>query len=152
MASITKDAALFYLNRRGWSVLPISPVSKKPLVDWYEYQERKPTTQEIEQWWAKFPNAGVGIITGKISNLIVLDVDTQKGADANYIYRTFPTSIVAQTGSGGGHFYYKHPGNGTVPNSVGKKDGKSTGYDIRGDGGYVVAPPLSTPADSGTSG
>lgn len=145
MASMTREAALFYL-RRGWSVLPISPVSKKPLLDWHDFQQRKPTEQEIDTWWRKYPAAGVGIITGKVSGLVVLDVDPDKGADPNYIYRTYPASIIARTGGGGGHFYYQYPEGQYVPNTVGKKDGKPTGYDLRAEGGYVVAPPSLHPS------
>jgi hypothetical protein len=140
-----REAALHYV-RRGWSVFPISSVSKKPLLDWYEYQTRQPTEQEIHQWWQKYPSAGVGIVTGKVSNLVVLDVDPKHGADPNYIYKTFPTNIVARTGGGGGHFYYKYPDNEEIHNSVGKKDGRQTGYDIRAEGGYVVAPPSLHPS------
>lgn len=148
MSSEHRDAALFYL-KRGWSVIPIAPASKKPpaTFKWTEFQERLPTPQEVEAWWRTWPRAGVGIITGKVSGIIVLDVDTEKGADANFIYRTYPTPLVAQTGSGGGHFYYAYPeGKDYVPNVVGKKDGRPTGYDLRGDGGYVVAPPTLHPS------
>ena len=145
MASMMREAALHYL-RRGWSVFPISSVSKKPLVDWYEYQTRQPTEQEIHQWWQKYPSAGVGIVTGKVSNLVVLDVDPKHGADPNYIDKTYPTTIVARTGGGGGHFYYSYPADAEIHNSVGKKDGQQTGYDIRAEGGYVVAPPSLHPS------
>jgi len=147
VASAAREAALYYV-RRGWSVLPISSVSKKPLLEsWHEFQTRKPTEQEINNWWSVYPSAGVGIITGKISNLVVLDVDPDKGADPNHIYKTYPTEIVARTGGGGGHFYYQYPSGSThIPNVVGKKDGRPTGYDLRGDGGYVVAPPSLHPS------
>lgn len=146
MASAMREAALFY-RRRGWSVLPISPVSKKPLLDWYEFQTRLPEEHEVLNWWRKYPAAGVGIITGKLSNLVVLDVDPDKGADPNHIYRTYPTNIIARTGGGGGHFYYQYPSaTEHVPNVVGKKDGRPTGYDLRADGGFVVAPPSLHPS------
>jgi hypothetical protein len=146
MSSHLRDAALFY-RKRGWSVIPVSPVTKKALVKWQEYSERVAAVEEIEQWWRNFPNAGVGVVTGKVSNLIVLDVDTKKGADANHVYRTFPTDLVVRTGSGGGHFYYQYPSSSDhIPNVVGKKDGHPTGYDLRADGGYVVAPPSLHPS------
>ena len=127
MASELREAALFY-RRRGWSVFPISPVSKKPLVDWYEYQNRLPTEQEIAEWWRKYPSAGVGIVTGKVSGLVVLDVDPRHGGDPNHVYKKFPTTIVAETGSGGGHFYYQHPGGDKyIPNAIGKKERPADG-------------------------
>lgn len=148
MASATRDAALSY-RQRGWSVIPISPVSKKPPKDfkWTEFQDRLAEPREIEAWWRKWPNAGVGIVTGKISDLVVLDVDPKHGADPNHIYQTYPTPIVSLTGRGGGHFFYQYPAHEEyVPNVVGKQDGKPTGYDIRADGGYVVAPPSLHPS------
>jgi hypothetical protein len=146
MASSAREAALSY-QRRGWSVMPIAPATKKPIIKWEEFQRRLPTEQEIEQWWRQWPRAGVGIITGKISNLIVLDVDTRKGADANAIYEQYPTGVVGRTGSGGGHFYYQYPADREhVPNVVGKENGKSNGFDLRADGGYVVAPPTLHPS------
>jgi hypothetical protein len=148
MASSLRDAALAY-RRRGWSVLPIVPATKKPPKDfrWAEYQKRLPTEEEIEQWWRDRPNLGVGIITGKVSNLIVLDVDTNKGADANSVYEQYPTGVVSRTGSGGGHFFYQYPKDRDhVPNVVGRENGRPNGLDLRADGGYVVAPPTLHPS------
>ncbi len=147
MASHLREAALFYL-KRGWSVIPIAPTSKKPPkgFEWTTYQERLPTYQEVQAWWRRWPHYGVGIITGKVSNLVVLDVDPRHGGDANHIYKTFPTDIVAMTGSGGGHFYYEYPAGQEIRNTVGKTDGEPNGYDIRADGGYVVAPPTLHPS------
>ncbi len=130
-------------------MIPISPVSKKPpkSFSWAEFQERLASPREIEQWWRDMPKAGVGIVTGKVSNLIVLDVDPSHGADPNHILKTYPTPIVALTGRGGGHFYYDYPATEEyVPNVVGKKDNEPTGYDLRADGGYVVAPPSLHPS------
>lgn len=148
MPSLLRDAALSY-RRRGWSVIPIAPATKKPPkgFKWEQFQERLPTEQEIEQWWRVMPRAGVGIVTGKVSNIIVLDVDTKKGADANAIYERYPTGCVSRTGSGGGHFFYEYPKDREhVPNAVGRENGKPNGLDLRADGGYVVAPPTLHPS------
>lgn len=148
MPSSLRDAALSY-RRRGWSVIPISPATKVPPKGFSleTFFRRLPTEEEIEQWWRAMPRAGVGIVTGKVSNLIVLDVDTKKGADANAIYETYPTGVVSRTGSGGGHFYYEYPSDRDhVPNVVGRENGKPNGLDLRADGGYVVAPPTLHPS------
>lgn len=119
-------------------------MTKRALIKWEEYQDRLPTEREIDRWWQMYPNAGVGIITGKISNLVVLDVDPKHGGDAHHVWETFPTPLVARTGGGGGHFFYEYPKNTDyVPNVVGKTDGEPNGYDLRADGGYVIAAPSS---------
>ncbi len=133
--SIFMDAALAY-RQRGWSVFPIHPRTKKPIVRWSEYQHRLPTEQEIKKWWKDRPNANIGIITGRISDLVVLDVDTKRGGDAKQIHESCPTPFIARTGGGGYHLYYRFPSSGDYRNSTG-----SDGVDVRAEGGYVVAPP-----------
>lgn len=91
------------------------------------------------------PRGMLAIRTGVVSGLVVIDVDQRNGGHesmAQLITRGLlpPTSWV-QTGSGGVHFYYRHPG-GQLPNSQGRL---GQGVDVRGDGGYVVAPPSIHP-------
>jgi hypothetical protein len=87
-------AALDYLAR-GWCPVPLchphhygngkehcgrcdSP-GKAPLILWTEYQDRRPTRQELEDWWRRWPQSGVGILLGPVSGLVGIDVD---GPDA----------------------------------------------------------------------
>jgi hypothetical protein len=77
--------------------------------------------------------------------LIVLDVDPQHGGDASLArleqrHGPLPTTIEATTGGGGRHLYFAHPG-GLTRN----RTGLAQGIDLRGDGGYVVAPPSIHP-------
>jgi len=65
--------------KRGYSVIPIKPKGKKPLVEWTEYQTRIATEKKMKKWWKKWPDANVGIVTGNISGLVVIDCDS-KGA------------------------------------------------------------------------
>ena len=129
-------AALEYV-RRGWSVIPVKPGAKKPLVAWAEYSERRATEQEVEAWWRQYPDANVGIVTGRISNLVVVDVDTYRGGDPQKIFDDTPCGMVSQTGSGGFHLFYEYPDDvDNVGNQV-----RDDGIDVRRDGGYVVAAP-----------
>jgi hypothetical protein len=75
-----RKAALEYLVR-GWSGIPIEGNGgrKKPLVKWQEFQERLATPEEVAGWWKKWPDANVGIVTGAISNLVVVDTDGPEG-------------------------------------------------------------------------
>jgi hypothetical protein len=98
--------------------------------------------RRIREWWRRWEDANVGIATGAVSGIFVLDSDPRHGGDeslAHLIERHGPLAetVTVATGGGGHHYYFLHPGVG-VGNSAGAL-GK--GLDIRGDGGYVVAVP-----------
>lgn len=123
------NQALQYLEQ-GYSVIPVS--GKKPLISsWVEFQNRKPTQEEIATWFSELNPTGIAIVTGKISGIVVVDVDLG-GSTEN-----LPETLSATSGTGGRHFYYKHPGF-PVKSSAGQVGFK---IDIRGDGGFIVAPP-----------
>ena len=80
-------------------------------------------------------------MTGAISGLVVVDVDVRHGGDGSLEglereYGRVGTTVECLTGGGGRHLYFAHPG-GLIRNKV----GLAGGVDLRGDGGYVVAPP-----------
>lgn len=138
-------AALAYAAR-GWSVIPIAPREKRPLVSWREFQQRATTPDEIGHWFRHWPDANVGIVTGRVSGLVVVDVDRRHGgvesvAAAEADFGALPVTVEAATGGGGRHLYFAHPG-GTVANRVAMRPG----IDLRGDGGCVVAPPSVHPS------
>jgi hypothetical protein len=100
-------------------------------------------TGQIEVWWVRWPRANVGLRTGAVSKLVVLDVDPDHGGDATLDrlqseYGALPAGRAVRTGGDGRHLYFRHPG-GAVRNDAGRRLGP--GLDIRGDGGYVIAPP-----------
>lgn len=139
------QAAVRYLAR-GWSVLPLQRGDKRPLIRWETLQQARANAPTLARWFAHWPDANIGIITGEISNLIVLDVDPKHGGDDSLEelecrFEKLPDTVEACTGSGGRHLYFAHPG-GSVPNRAGLKQG----IDLRGDGGYVVAPPSLHPS------
>lgn len=131
------EAAIRY-RRRGWSVIPISRKRKTPLVKWAEYQTRPPTEEQIRTWWKEFPDANIAVITGRISGLVVVDVDTQHGGNPKPIYQGYKTSLMQRTGSGGYHLFYEYP---EEAEWVANQTGARPGVDVRGDGGYVVVAP-----------
>lgn len=138
-----KAAALGYLAA-GFSIIPIRPRDKRPLVAWKPFQRRRATPEEVEGWYQRWPNAGVGIVTGAISGIIVLDVDGEPGvASLRELLPQTPEGVpegivswIVGTPRGGWHVYFAHPG-GAVANFAKRRPG----LDRRGDGGYVVAPP-----------
>jgi archaellum biogenesis ATPase FlaH len=118
--------ALQYANRA--SVIPVGK-DKKPLIAWKEFQERRATEAEIKEWFVKWPEANIGIVTGKISNIAVVDIE--KGGDVSEL----PKTVIAKTGGGGWHYYYQ------FQEGIENKARTRELTDIRGEGGYVVAPP-----------
>jgi hypothetical protein len=115
---------------------------------------RSATTDEatIRRWWARWPRANVALRTGSASGLVVVDVDPAHGGGESLLqlfdqYGRFVDGTRAvRTGGGGWHFYFEHPGT-FVKNDTGRRLGP--GIDVRGDGGYVLAPP-SVHASGGT--
>lgn len=152
------DAALVYA-RRGWEVFPChtpahalgsctccradcSSPGKHPRIKG-GLNEASRDEAVIRRWWGSWPSANVAIRTGRASGLVVIDVDPDHGGDDTLQHviddrGPLPACRTVRTGSGGRHFYFAHPGF-DVPNDTGRRLGP--GIDIRGDGGYVIAPP-----------
>lgn len=97
---------------------------------------------QIARWWDDYPNANIGLVTGKISGVFVLDVDGETGiasmAALAERYEPLPPTRTIRTG-GGRHYYFRHPG--VKIRTVARFCSDLPGLDSRGDGGYVVAPP-----------
>jgi hypothetical protein len=131
------EQALYYREKLGWSVIPIGD-NKKPLIKWEIFQKEKATKEQIIEWFTKWPNANLAIVTGKISNLIVVDIDPRHGGTRDD-FKDVQTLIV-ETGGGGWHYYFQYEEG--ITNHAGIKPG----IDIRGDGGYVIVPPSVHPS------
>jgi len=93
----------------------------------------------IKTFWTGYSEANIGIATGKKSGIFVLDVDPRHGGDKTLGDRLDNpgTELIVRTGSGGWHFYYAY----APTHPVGSHTGVLQGIDVKGDGGYVVAPP-----------
>ncbi len=116
---------------RGWSCFPIPRGEKAAKVKWERWQAKRPDPATVAGWASRESN--IAIVTGAISGLLVLDLDSADAvAEAEAL--GLPDTIRAKTAKGQ-HFYFQHPG-GTIKNRAGIKPG----WDIRCDGGYVVGP------------
>lgn len=142
------QAALRYAEQYGWAVFPVSHKTKKPLTP-HGCRDAKKTPGAIKAWWKRWPDASIGIATGSASNLIVIDedIDEDKGLDGYHevsdwerLNSPLPDTVRAITGRGGSHLYFHYTGD-DIHNRAGILDG----VDVRGEGGYVVAPPSIHP-------
>ena len=173
-ASVTKPTsrnmlewALWYASR-GWYVFPVfepkSPgVCSCPKGETCERIGKHPRTQHglseativpatVTEWWTRWPNANIGVATGKISGIFVLDQDGLRGSAFLYARllaadkqsfaspRPFPSTLYSTTCRVlGVHYVFKDPEDGQdVPSSTGRV---GPDLDVRGDGGYFIAPP-----------
>jgi putative DNA primase/helicase len=108
-------------------------------------QEPLLTTQDISEFWGKWPEANIGLLTGPGSGLLVLDIDSKDGHPAEAVLAAvqqklgqLPSTPMCRTGSGGFHLFFQYPKDHKIGNSVGKL---AKQVDIRGEGGFVVAAP-----------
>lgn len=122
-------SASILVREYGFSVIPGS--EKTPMTQWKEFQERRPSMTELASWDRM---DAIFVVTGAISNICVIDCDSRENAEWWYHHRP-RTPMMVKT-KRGVHFYYRHPGE-RVMNGAHILDR----YDVRGDGGYVVAPP-----------
>jgi hypothetical protein len=125
--------ALSYWDR-GWSVIPVHPNDKRPAIDWKQYQQVSATREQVQRWFTDRPDANIGIVTGLISNLTVVDIDGAEGLHALGAADIVlpPETYIVQTPKGL-HFYYRYQ---PKPHT---QAGLLEKVDIRNDGGFVVA-------------
>lgn len=142
-----RQYALAYANM-GMAVFPLVPKSKKPATK-SGFMDATTDPGKISKWWNKNPNYNIGIATGKMSGgliVIDLDIDKEKGKYGNETLRDWesehgqlPDTCRAITGRGGCHLLYY------TDRKVACSSEEAKAVDIRGDGGYIVAPPSVHP-------
>ena len=162
----TQETALAYAAR-GWLVVPLhnpkqgvcscrkkncSSPGKHPRTE-HGLNDGSRDPKQIARWWDKWPDANLGILTGRESGLVVLDVDGMDGKQSlqalTATHGGLPKTLCVKTGRtgtdgkrAGAHYYFRAPVGVPIQNSAGVHGkGLGKGLDIRADGGYVVAPP-----------
>ena len=148
------DAALDAVDR-GWSVVPLHGAAggrcscgdpecaapgKHTRIAWKPYMTHRADRERVRRWWRVWPRANVGVVTGAVSGLVVLDVDPRHGggdtlAGFEALHGPLPHTVEALTGGGGQHLYFRHPGPAVPSRPV------AAGLDVKADGGLVVCPP-----------
>ena len=151
-------AAAHDYAERGWPVFPMQftpkpgkpgEYSKLPLTKWlYGGDGSKATTDHdvIEQWRRTFGDKwhGIGVPTGAASGVVVLDLDPRHGGTATALPGEPGATARATTAGGGEHYWYL--AEGPLASSASQV---AAGVDVRGDGGYIVAPPSVNPHTGG---
>ena len=150
------DSALDYA-RQGWAVFPAhswvegrctcddpdcSSPAKHPLTT-SGCKDATLSAEQVAQWWTETQGlANVAVATGVTSGVVVLDVDPKSGGlntlvEVEAKHGAMPATPTVETGSGGRHYYFRYP----TATKIGNRAGVLPGIDVRGDGGYVIAPP-----------
>lgn len=143
----TLSAALEYLDR-GWAVIPIKPDTKEPHIKWGKYVDagRLPTEDEVIEWFERWPDALIAILSGELSNIIVVDCDNEDALREAEKYGLTRSPVRVRT-KRGWHFYFQFPrGSGWIKNRAGVNGDNVVwpavnGLDLRGSKGYAIAPP-----------
>jgi len=125
---------------RGWSVIPLWFRGKTPAIKaWAEYQRRRPTVQELEEWFGPPAPRNVGIVTGKLSGIFVIDVDSE--AAIAWATEHLPPCEMRVRTAKGLHLYFPYSGDKPAKNKVRVRyQGEHLDLDVRADGGFVVGP------------
>src|SRR5690242_6935786 len=140
----------------GWAVFPVPPGTKRSHKS-AEHSDGRAwgmtrEAAEIRADFTRWPDAGIGIPTGAINGIIVVETDTVAGhgidgsnslAQLENKRGALPDTLQAISPSGSVHRYFKHPGTVIKIKSSASEIGR--GIDIRGDGGMVIAPPTVRP-------
>lgn len=136
----TVDFALGYLAN-DWSIIPLLERDKRPAIPWASFQQARATEEEALAWF-QTGQSNLGIVTGSISDLTVLDCDSP---DAIALAESLglPPTWTVQTGKGR-HYYFRYQAGSR---NFQKRD-DLPGIDLRSEGGYVVAPPSRHPNGS----
>lgn len=133
-------AALAYAAR-GWSVFPLAVSGTTPLSGSRGYKDATTDRGRIRAWWREAPY-NVGIACGRVSNLVVIDVDGAEGEDSlrelEDRYGPLPETLRATSGRPHRHHrYHEYPDGIELRRAI----KVLPGLDLLGDGGYVIAPP-----------
>jgi hypothetical protein len=152
-------AALRY-QQLGFAVIPLRTGQKRPHEvlgnrGGIHHASRDPA--DVWRWWGEAKSANIGIATGSVNRLLVLDLDTKHGTDGVTIFGDyvrqygleFPAAPWVRTPSGGAHIWLR-----SLTAQVPDRTGRSAimpGTDVRGEGGLVVAPPSMLAGQEGTA-
>lgn len=148
----------FRYAKMGWRLLPLSLKEKAPIIKWADFVKHPLALEVVDDWFTNGVRTeygatltfNIGVATGAGSGLVVVDCDSSDVYEAARLELGWDSCVKVRTRRGW-HLYFKHPG-GKIQNRVGTSVGPRAGaapaqwpsiqgLDLRGDGGFVVAPP-----------
>jgi len=133
----------------GFSVIPCR-LDKRPAIKWEQYQERSAGYKIIREWFFSYDaplHHSIGLVLGKVSqNIVAIDLDGM--AAMRLFYGKFPhmsgKTLTVLSGSGNGcHLYFQCD---VIPKNMNVRVDGIGGFEIRGNGQYVIAPPSPHPS------
>ena len=129
------EAALAFAAK-GLPVFPCGP-NKKPRTK-HGFKDATTDHEQVREWWRNKSDSLIGVPTGMVSGIAVLDLDVKNGKNglAAVLNWEVRSPLIARTPSGGVHLYFRAEG---APGCT--SDVIERGVDTRGDGGYVIVPP-----------
>jgi len=130
----------------GWKVFPVAPGGKKPLIPKSQggtgFKDATDDPEQIREWWDKYPDANIGLATGKESGVLVLDFDLYKDPDTLISFQesfgALPETYVQESPRGGRHYFFRYNGFEFVKSCASRL---YPNVDIRGDSGYIIMAP-----------
>ena len=152
----TLDFALYYAAQ-GWTVVPLHTITSEGHCscgksDSCTSPGKHPRTRSglkdgsseaaiVQHWWTRWPNSNIGLVTGRSSGFVVLDVDMNHGGygtldELKREHGALPNTAIVSTGGGGQHYYFVAP-----DTPMCNRNPMRQGIDFKAEGGYVVAPP-----------
>jgi hypothetical protein len=151
--AVALASALSYAAR-GWSVVPVHGIAhgrctcgradcpapgKHPHVRWEAAMHERASKEQIRDWWRRWPDANVAIVTGCVSGLVVLDIDPRSGGDGALAaleahQGPVPRTVEARSGGGGRHLWFAAPGE--LSSIV-----LAPGVELKAERSTVIAPP-----------
>ncbi len=162
------EAALRY-QHLGWSIIPLKPGSKEPHPEllpkktefpelfpdltheeaekrtWKPYQSQRASEKQVRKWWTKDPQAGIGLVLGKVSGVVALDFD---GDGAEQLAKdnglTTPPTTCTRTGGGGLHYLFRCAEKLATTTML--LEGRDCHIEFRAEGSYIVLPPSTHPS------
>ena len=131
--------------RKGNLIFPVKPLGKSPLTK-HGFKDATCDPVHITQWWDQYPDANIGMPTGRESRIVALDVDPRNGGTESF-YRLqdehgrLPDTVSQKTGGGGWHYLFEYPEKEEI------RSGPLNGYpglDIKAQSAYILVPPSRT--------
>ncbi|SFJ15154.1 Bifunctional DNA primase/polymerase, N-terminal [Phyllobacterium sp. CL33Tsu] len=140
---IPLDLALSYASQ-GFTVLPVNPVNKHALTkNWTNATANgvpgsSKDPDQVRTWWEQWPNACIGLRTGKINGFVVVDIDKHGLSDGFKTIKAFEdvdpnSTATVLTAGDGNHIYYSYAGE-LKSMTLGE------GVDFLAEGRMVIAP------------